>query len=72
MTTQFPLSFWDTSLLLAVTSIVLLITSEMLSPYYGRKNLLVDKKRLRQVSMVFSIMFLATVAINILGIILRT
>jgi hypothetical protein len=66
---QFPLSFWDLSLWLAVTAIILLITSELISPHYGRTNLLVNKKRLKNVALTVSILFLITVAIRIYGII---
>ena len=66
---QFPLSLWDISLWLAVTSIILLATSELLSPYYGQTNLLIDKKRLKQISLTLGILFLITVAIRIYGII---
>ena len=66
---QFPLSFWDLSLWLAVTAIILLTTSELISPYYGRTNLLVNKKRLKNVALTVSILFLITVAIRIYGII---
>ena len=33
---NFPIGLWDISLLLAITAIILLITSELLSSYYGR------------------------------------
>jgi hypothetical protein len=67
---QFPLSFWDISLWLAVTAIILLITSELISPYYGKTNLLINKKRLRNVSIIVSTLFLITVAIRIATIII--
>ena len=66
---NFPLSFWDISLWLAVTAIVLLITSELISPYYGKANILINKKRLRNVALTTGILFLITVAIRIYGII---
>lgn len=66
---NFPLSFWDISLLLAVTAIILLITSELVSPYYGKTNLIIKKKRLRNIALAFSILFLITVAIRIADII---
>lgn len=44
---QFPLTFSDISLWLAITAMILLITSELISPYYGRINLLINKGRLR-------------------------
>jgi hypothetical protein len=67
----FPLGFWDVSLLLATTAIILLITSELLSPYYGKVNILVNKKKLKNAAMVASILFLATVAIRVLSIIIN-
>jgi len=69
---SFPLSFWDISLLLAVTAIILLITSELVSPYYGGTNLIINKKRLRNTALAFSIVFLITVAIRIFSIITST
>ena len=67
----FPLNIWDASLLFAVTAIVLLITSELLSPYYGRVNLKINRKRLRNSALFFSTLFLTTVAIRIAAIILN-
>jgi len=65
MTPLFPLTLLDASLVLAITAIVLLITSEILSPYYGPANLKIDKKRLRNAALTTSILFLITVAIRI-------
>ena len=67
---NFPLSFWDINLWLAVTAIILLITSELISPYYGKTNLLINKKRLRNVALTVSTLFLITVAIRIITIII--
>jgi len=64
----FPLGFWDISLLLAVTAIMLLITSEVLSPYYGRINIYVNRKRLKNAALTVSIAFLTTVAVRIIDI----
>ena len=66
----FPLSFWDISLWIAITAIILLITSELISPYYGKTNLLINKKRLRNVAIIVSTLFLITVAIRIATIII--
>jgi hypothetical protein len=66
----FPLTFWDISLWLAITAIVLLITSELISPYYGKTNLLINKKRLRNVALTVSTLFLITLAIRIATIII--
>jgi hypothetical protein len=69
MTPTFPLSLWDISLILAVAAIILLITSELLSPYYGAANLKINKKRLKNAAMTTSILFLVTVVIRITTII---
>ena len=67
---SFPLSFLDLSLWLAVTAIILLITSEMISPYYGKTNIHIDRKKLRNVAFAMSLLFLATIAIRIISIVL--
>jgi hypothetical protein len=67
---DFPLSFWDMSLFLAVTAIILLVTSELLSPYYGKTNLTINRKRLRNVALASSTLFLVTVVIKIVTIII--
>jgi len=51
-----------------VTAIILLITSELISPYYGRMNLPINKRRLKNVSLGLGALFLVTVAIRIVGI----
>jgi hypothetical protein len=66
---QIPLTFWDISLWLAVTSIILLITAELISPYYGQTNLHINKKRLKNAALITGILFLITVAIRIYGIV---
>ena len=66
----FPLGFWDISLWLAVASIILLITSEMLSQRYGKINIQINKKRLRNAALTVSALFLITVATRIINIIL--
>ena len=62
---QFPLSFWDFSLWLAATAMILLMTTGLISPSYEKMNLMVERKKLRNVSMIISILFLATVVIRI-------
>jgi hypothetical protein len=69
---SFPLSFWDISLWLAITAIILLITSELISPYYGKTNLIINRKRLRNTAITISLLFLITVAIRIATIITTT
>jgi len=60
-----PLSFSDLSLWTAVTAIILLVTSELLSPQYGRTSIVINKKRLRTVALSLGIFFMLTVFIRI-------
>ena len=66
---QFPLSFWDLGLWIAVTAIILLITAELTSPYKTQANLLIDNNKLEKAALTMGILFLITVAINIYSII---
>jgi len=67
---MFPLNFWDISLLLAVTAIILLITSELLSTHYGKVNIIINKNRLKNTAITTSILFLTTVAIRIINLLI--
>jgi hypothetical protein len=62
---QFPLSFWDISLWLAITSIILLVTSELLSLYYGHINIIIDRKKMRTAALTLGVLFILTVFIRI-------
>jgi len=62
---QFPLSFWDITLWLAITAIILLATSELISPYYGQTNLLIDKNRLRLAALGIGIIFIISILAQI-------
>jgi len=55
-----------------VTGIILLITVELASAYEGKGTILVDQKKLRTIALVIGILFLATVAIRIYGIVAST
>jgi len=67
---SFPFTFWDVSLWLAITAIILLATAEIISPYYGRTNLIIEKKKLKRVSLVLGILFLITVVIRVYEIVI--
>jgi len=67
---QFPLSLSDISLWLAITSIILMATSELLSPYHGPTNIIIERKRLRTVALILGLLFLLTVLIQIYGMII--
>ena len=66
---RFPLTFWDISLWLAVTAIILLATSELISPHYGQTNITIEKGRLRKAALTLGILFMVTVLIRVYGII---
>lgn len=61
----------DLSILFAVTAIVLLVTSELISPYNRRITILLNRKRLRRVAIMFSIFFLVTVGMKVLEIVVQ-
>jgi hypothetical protein len=69
---QIPFNFWDLSLFLAVTAIILMITAELTSPYYGQTNLTINKKKLKNAALATGTLFLVTVAIRIYTIIAFT
>ena len=63
---NFPLSLWDISLWLAVTAIILLATYELLSPYYGKTVIFIEKNRLRTATLIVTTFFFFTVLIRII------
>jgi hypothetical protein len=68
-----PLDFADLSLLFATGAIILLVTTTILAAaHYDPIDFALDKRRLGYAAIVASILFLATVAIRIAGIILGT
>jgi VIT1/CCC1 family predicted Fe2+/Mn2+ transporter len=63
---QFPLSVSDIGLWLAVTAIILLVTSELLSTSTGSLgNVAIDKKRLRMIALALGVGFMATVVMRV-------
>lgn len=59
---EFPLSLWDVSLWIAITAIILLVTSELLAPYsdyFG--DFVIEKTRLRITALVLGAAFMITV-----------
>lgn len=52
-----PLSLWDIALWTAITAIILLVSSELLSPFYGRTGVIVDRRRLRLVALAVAFIF---------------
>ena len=64
-----PLTFSDLTLLLIVGTIILLITAQLASSYYGLTKLTIHKKKLRNAALITTILSLITIAIRIISII---
>ncbi len=63
---NFPLTVSDIGLWLAVTAIILLITSELISSSTGTLgNVAIEKRRLRFVAIALGIGFMATVVMRV-------
>lgn len=65
-----PLTFDEFTLWLAMSSVILLVTSELLSSHYGGKQILVNRKRLRNIALAASVLVLITMAIRVANLIL--
>jgi hypothetical protein len=69
---QIPFDFWNVSLWLAVTGIILLITAQLASAYDGSASIMVDLKKLKTAALLMGALFFVTVAIRICGIVTST
>lgn len=69
---QIPLDYWNISLWLAATAVTTLITAQLVSAYDGPATLLISAKRLKYAALTMSLLFLATLAIRIFGMITST
>ena len=65
----FPLGISDLSLLFAATALILVLTSELLSECYGKINIFVSKRKVRNAALIFSVLFLASLAIKLVSVI---
>jgi hypothetical protein len=61
-----PITVQDLSMLLAVSAILLLVTAELVPYVFGEKTLILDMKKLRNLALVLGVLFVVTVAINVL------
>ena len=53
---QFPLSYWDVGIWLAMNAVILLIALEVIVPYLG-KALKIDRRALRMAAVILGILF---------------
>jgi len=63
-----PVPIEDLSLLLGVSAILLLVTTEFVPYVFGEKTLVSEMKKLRNMAIAIGILFLTTVVIIILDI----
>jgi hypothetical protein len=64
---SFDFTFWDLALWFATSSLIMLVASELLAPYFGRKKILLDTNKLRMVAIAFSLAFIFTVGVRVLS-----
>lgn len=62
-----PLAFTDISLLLVVDTILFLLIYEFVKSFYGKSKLMLNKTRLKYAGVTLGLLFVATVAIKIIG-----
>lgn len=65
---QFPLTPAEIMLWLGIMAIMLLVISELASPYYRQIALLIEKRKLRLAALVLSILFFLDALIQIYAI----
>ena len=67
----FPLDLLEVGILLAIVALIIIVTSELIlsSPRY-KANLLINRKKLKNIGILFSILFLIIVILRIISIIL--
>jgi len=61
----FIFSLWDLGAWLGVSSFMMLVASEVISPDYSRINTLVDLHKMRRVAIALSVAFLLIAALNV-------
>ncbi|GIU71175.1 MAG: hypothetical protein KatS3mg003_0654 [Candidatus Nitrosocaldaceae archaeon] len=62
------IELWDIGLWSAISALLLLITSEVISPYYGRNNILLRSKNIRHIGIGIGLFFLIIAIIRIITI----
>lgn len=60
---QFPLSYWDLFIWLAVNAIILLIVSELLSSHSG-SFFSINKGKLRMIALTLGVLFIIAVVVE--------
>ena len=63
----FPLDFLDLSLFLAVIALILIVSFGLISSHQGVTKILINKKKLERVTILFSLLFILTVILRIIN-----
>lgn len=63
----FPFEVWDLMILLAFCGMILFTTAELLSPFYGRNQTYLNRKRLMRIAVLVSILYLISAVVRISG-----
>jgi len=63
---NFPLDFWDLSLFFAIMAILLLATDELIFLHNGKTRILLSRKKLTSVAIMFGALFLVTLALRLI------
>ncbi len=66
-----PINFSNIGLWLTMSSIILLITLELTSNYYGSTNIEIDRKKLQNVAIAVFVLFLFSIISTALNVIMR-
>ena len=61
---QLSILLWGISLWLGFNAVILLTVTELVLPYCGKMNILIEKGRLRHVALAIGILFIMTIAIQ--------
>ena len=67
-----PINIWDLSLLITFISINLLVSIELLFPKSGNYNFLINKKRLKSITIIMTIVFFVTFSYRLMDILLSS
>jgi hypothetical protein len=67
-----PLIVSDVNLLLIIGSLVLLLTLELISPHYGSINIIVNKKKLKNVTLATVIISLISFVFSVINLLFTT
>lgn len=66
---SFDISVWQLALWSAVSSIIVLVTAEFISPYYGKLRLAANPARMRLVGMGLGAVFFVCISIHLSSVI---